>query len=85
MTEASTVTSSVFAASTVTEGDIQEALEPELLDLWSARDGALAQLCVETATWGLRYWEETPGRFPRRRKRCNPIADGRESAPGWSR
>lgn len=41
--------------------DIQQALEPELLDLWSARDGALEQLCVETATWGLRYWEETLG------------------------
>lgn len=41
--------------------DIQEALEPELLELWSARDGALAQLCAETATWGLSRWEETLG------------------------
>ena len=50
-----------FLAGSAEFRDIQEALEPELLDLWSARDGALAQLCVETATWGLRYWEETLG------------------------
>ena len=31
--------------------DIQEALEPELLELWTARDSALDQLCVETASW----------------------------------
>ncbi len=41
--------------------DLQWALEPELLELWEARDGALAQLCVETASWGLRYWEQTLG------------------------
>ena len=41
--------------------DIQEALEPELLELWTARDSALDQLCVETASWGLRYWERTLG------------------------
>ncbi len=41
--------------------DIQRALEPELLALWAARDGALEQLCVETAGWGLRYWEQPLG------------------------
>ena len=41
--------------------DSQQALEPELLDLWTARDSALDQLCVETATWGLPYWERTLG------------------------
>lgn len=41
--------------------DLQEALEPELLELWAARDGALDQLCAETASWGLRYWERTLG------------------------
>jgi len=41
--------------------DIQQALEPELLALWAARDGAQEQLCVETAGWGLRYWEQTLG------------------------
>jgi len=41
--------------------DLQQALEPELLELWAARDGALEQLCVETADWGLRYWEQTLG------------------------
>ena len=41
--------------------DLQQALEPELLELWESRDGALAQLCVETATWGLSYWERTLG------------------------
>lgn len=50
-----------FLAGSAEFRDIQEALEPELLALWSARDGALDQLCVETATWGLRYWEETLG------------------------
>jgi len=41
--------------------DIQRALEPELVELWAARDGALEQLCVETAGWGLEYWEKTLG------------------------
>jgi len=41
--------------------DLQRALEPELLALWEARDGALEQLCVETASWGLPYWEKTLG------------------------
>lgn len=41
--------------------DLQQALEPELLELWAARDSALEQLCVETASWGLRYWEQTLG------------------------
>lgn len=41
--------------------DIQQALEPERLALWQAEDGLIAQLCVDTATWGLRYWEEALG------------------------
>lgn len=41
--------------------DLQQALEPELLELWAAREGAMDQLCVETASWGLRFWERTLG------------------------
>lgn len=41
--------------------DLQEALEPEALALWAARDSLLDQLDVETATWGLKYWEQTLG------------------------
>ena len=41
--------------------DLQTALEPEVLELWTARDGLLDQLAVETATWGLQYWEKTLG------------------------
>ena len=41
--------------------DLQDALEPEALALWTAQDGLMDQLCVNTATWGLRYWEQTLG------------------------
>jgi len=41
--------------------DLQAAIEPEIRALWEARDGFLAQLNVETATWGLKYWEQTLG------------------------
>lgn len=41
--------------------DLQEAVEPELLELWAARDSAMEQLCVETADWGLSFWERTLG------------------------
>lgn len=41
--------------------DLQQALEPELLELWAALEGAMDQLCVETASWGLRFWERTLG------------------------
>ena len=41
--------------------DIQKALEPEVLALWERRDSVLDQLNVETATWGLKYWERTLG------------------------
>lgn len=41
--------------------DLQDALEPEALALWTARDGLMDQLCVNTATWGLQYWEQTLG------------------------
>ena len=41
--------------------DLQNALEPEALALWTAQGGLMDQLCVNTATWGLRYWEQTLG------------------------
>lgn len=41
--------------------DIQQALEPEVLALWERRDSVLDQLCVDTAAWGLPYWEQTLG------------------------
>lgn len=41
--------------------DMQQALEPEVLALWQARDGLMDQLQLDTATWGLKYWEETLG------------------------
>lgn len=50
-----------FYAGSAEFRDIQEALEPELLALWSQRDSLLDQLCVDTATWGLKYWEQTLG------------------------
>lgn len=50
-----------FLAGSAEFRDLQRAQEPELLDLWSARDSALEQLCADTANWGLRYWEETLG------------------------
>lgn len=50
-----------FMANSPEFRDLQQALEPELLELWAAWESALAQLCAETATWGLRYWERTLG------------------------
>lgn len=50
-----------FLAGSAEFRDLQQALEPELLELWAARDSILDQLCVETATWGMRYWEQTLG------------------------
>lgn len=50
-----------FFAGSAEFRDIQAALEPEVLALWTARDSVLDQLCVETATWGLKYWEQTLG------------------------
>lgn len=41
--------------------DLQDALEPEALALWTAQGGLMDQLCVNTATWGLQYWEKTLG------------------------
>lgn len=41
--------------------DIQNALEPEILALWERRDSVMDQLNVETATWGLKYWEQALG------------------------
>lgn len=56
--------------------DIQQALEPELLELWAAWESALAQLCAETATWGLRFWESTLG---------IPVDEGKDLAVRRSR
>lgn len=41
--------------------DLQDALEPEALALWTVQGGLMDQLCVNTATWGLQYWEKTLG------------------------
>ena len=41
--------------------DLQNALEPEVRALWERRDSVLEQLDVETATWGLKYWEQALG------------------------
>lgn len=41
--------------------DIQSALDPERAAIWTARDGLVDQLNVDTATWGLQYWERTLG------------------------
>lgn len=41
--------------------EMQEALEPEVLELWTTQGGLMDQLCVNTATWGLQYWERTLG------------------------
>lgn len=40
---------------------IEEAVQPELDQLWTGRDGLLDQLDPRTATWGLRYWEDALG------------------------
>lgn len=40
---------------------IQDAIQPEIRLLWEARDDLLLQLDPNTATWGLRYWEEAFG------------------------
>ncbi|WP_455581214.1 putative phage tail protein [Dysosmobacter sp.] len=50
-----------FYAGSAEFTDLQEALEPELLALWERRDSALAQLNVDTASWGLKFWEQTLG------------------------
>lgn len=41
--------------------DIQNALDPEVQRMWASSDGVQDQLCVDTATWGLKYWEQTLG------------------------
>lgn len=41
--------------------DIQAAIEPERLALWQAQDVLCDQLNVDTATWGLKSWEEALG------------------------
>ena len=39
----------------------QEAWQPEIEMVWQARDELLTQLDPNTATWGLRYWEDALG------------------------
>lgn len=39
----------------------QQALQPEVNTVWTARDDLLAQLNPYTATWGLWYWEDALG------------------------
>lgn len=41
--------------------DLQEAMEPEIMALRAYQGDVAKQLAVSTATWGLRYWEETLG------------------------
>ena len=53
--------------------DIQQALEPELLDLWTAWESSLDQLCVETATWGSPTGRG-PWAFPWTKERTSPHA-----------
>ena len=50
-----------FYAGSLEFNDLQAALEPEVLALWERRDSLLDQLNVATATWGLKYWEQTLG------------------------
>lgn len=40
---------------------IQTAIQPEVDLIWESRDDLLAQLDVNTATWGLDYWERALG------------------------
>ena len=39
----------------------QDAWQPEIDEIWKARDDLLAQLNPNTATWGLALWEEAFG------------------------
>lgn len=41
--------------------DLQQAMQPELAALREYQDDVTAQLCVETATWGLASWEAALG------------------------
>lgn len=41
--------------------EIQEAVEPGIEILWQNRDELLAQVNVDTATWGLPLWEKMLG------------------------
>ena len=50
-----------FYAKSAEFADLQNALEPEVKALWERRDSVLDQLNVNTATWGLQYWERALG------------------------
>lgn len=41
--------------------DLQQAMQPELSALREYQEDVVAQLCVETATWGLASWEAALG------------------------
>lgn len=41
--------------------DLQQAMQPELAALMEYQDDIIAQLCADTATWGLASWEEALG------------------------
>ena len=41
--------------------DLQQALDPEAAALRAVAEDAMAQLDVNTATWGLKYWEQALG------------------------
>ena len=40
---------------------IQSYLQPLIAELWQNRDDFAAQLCIDTATWGLATWEQALG------------------------
>lgn len=43
--------------------DIQKGLQAAIDDLWGAADNCMAQLDVDSATWGLELWEKALGLF----------------------
>lgn len=40
---------------------LQGALDSQVKALWEAKDGLFDQLDINTATWGLKYWEQSLG------------------------
>ena len=50
-----------FYAGSAEFADLQNALEPEILALWERQNSVLKQLNADTATWGLKYWEQALG------------------------
>lgn len=58
-----------FYAESAEFQNFQAAIEPEVLALWEYFDSVLEQLHLETATWGLCYWERTVGLLPEETKK----------------